>query len=82
MMIRNLALVAMFGLTACGNGADTKAATQAAPVRVATVETAGMNENRLVELMLGHAIVPAVGAFVLALPLLIAIRRSERSQRS
>ena len=31
-------------------------------------------------LMLGHVIVPALGAFVLALPLLIAMRRSERSQ--
>lgn len=32
-------------------------------------------------LMLGHVIVPALGAFALALPLLIAIRRSERSQK-
>jgi hypothetical protein len=32
--------------------------------------------------MLGHVIVPAVGAFALALPLLIAIRRAERSQRA
>ena len=31
-------------------------------------------------LMLGHVIVPAVGAFALALPLLVAIRRGERSQ--
>jgi hypothetical protein len=33
-------------------------------------------------LMLGHALVPALGAFALALPLLLAIRRSERGQRS
>jgi hypothetical protein len=32
-------------------------------------------------LMLGHVIAPAVGAFALTLPLLIAIRRSERGQR-
>ena len=32
-------------------------------------------------LMLGHVIVPAVGAFVLALPLLVAIRRGERARR-
>lgn len=40
MNIRILALVAMLGLAACGNGADTTAAADAAPVRVATVETA------------------------------------------
>lgn len=33
-------------------------------------------------LMLGHVIVPAVGAFALTLPLLVAIRRSERRQPS
>lgn len=44
MMIRNLALVAMLGLTACGNGADTRSAADAAPVRVATVETASSAE--------------------------------------
>ena len=44
MNIRILALVAMLGLTACGNGADTTAATDATPVRVATVETASAAE--------------------------------------
>lgn len=33
-------------------------------------------------LMLGHVIVPALGAFALTLPLLIAIRRGARRQRS
>jgi MFS family permease len=33
-------------------------------------------------LMLGHALVPAIGALALALPLLVAIRRSERGQKS
>ena len=40
MMIRNLALVAMLGLAACGDGTDGNATTDAAPVRVTTVETA------------------------------------------
>lgn len=40
MNIRTLALVAMLGLTACGNGAHTTAAADAIPVRVAMVETA------------------------------------------
>lgn len=44
MMIRNLALVAMLGLAACGNGTDDKAVTEAAPVRVTTVETASASE--------------------------------------
>ena len=44
MMIRNLALIASIGLAACGNGAETKAVTHAAPVRVATVETASAAE--------------------------------------
>ncbi len=35
-----------------------------------------------IHLMLSHVIVPAVGAFAFALPLLIAIRRGERSQRN
>jgi hypothetical protein len=33
-------------------------------------------------LMLGHALAPALGAFALTLPLLLAIRRSERGQKS
>ena len=44
MSIRILVLVSMLGLGACGDGADTKAAADAAPVRVATVETASSAE--------------------------------------
>ena len=44
MIIRILALIAMLGLAACGNGADTTATSDATPVRVATVETASAAE--------------------------------------
>ena len=44
MNTRTLALAAMLGLSACGNGADTPAAADAAPVRVAVVETASAAE--------------------------------------
>jgi hypothetical protein len=33
-----------------------------------------------IHLLIAHALVPAIGAFVLALPLLVAIRRSARAQ--
>jgi hypothetical protein len=46
-----------------------------------SVAQATCSAGEPMHLMLGHAIVPAVGAFALALPLLIAIRRSERGQR-
>jgi RND family efflux transporter MFP subunit len=45
MNIRILALVAMLGLAACGNGTDTTAAVDAAPVRITTVETASAAET-------------------------------------
>ncbi len=44
MNTRTLALVAMLSLSACGNGADTTVAADAAPVRVAVVETASAAE--------------------------------------
>lgn len=44
MNIRTLGLIAIFGLSACGDGSDTKTAPDAAPVRVATVETASSAE--------------------------------------
>jgi RND family efflux transporter MFP subunit len=44
MNIRTLALVATLGLAACGNGADTTAGADAAPVRVAMVEIASAAE--------------------------------------
>ena len=45
MNIRILALVAMLGLAACGNGTDTTTAADAAPVRVTTVEMASAAET-------------------------------------
>ena len=44
MNIRNLAPILLLALAGCGNGADTTAATEAAPVRVASVETASSAE--------------------------------------
>jgi membrane fusion protein, multidrug efflux system len=45
MNIRILALVAVLGLGACGNGAEKSTTADAAPVRVATVETASAAES-------------------------------------
>jgi len=44
MNFRIPALIAILGLSACGDGADIKTAADAAPVRVATVETASSAE--------------------------------------
>jgi hypothetical protein len=45
-----------------------------------SVAQASCAADDAMHLMLGHVIVPAVGAFTLTLPLLVAIRRSERRQ--
>jgi RND family efflux transporter MFP subunit len=45
MNIRILALAAMLGLAACGDGTDTTTAADAAPVRVTAVETASAAET-------------------------------------
>jgi hypothetical protein len=45
-----------------------------------SVATATCSSDEAMHLLVGHALVPALGAFVLALPLLVALRRSERGQ--
>ncbi len=56
------------------------AATGAAALGGSVAQATCAAEDAM-HLMLGHVIVPAVGAFAFALPLLIAIRRSERGQK-
>jgi MFS family permease len=57
------------------------AATGAAALGVSVAQATCPADDAM-HLMLGHVLVPAVGALVLTLPLLVAIRRAERARHT